>query len=147
VRRDRQPERLPQRDAGERYLTIHLHELLMYLGEKGVATLLIGAHQGLIGAQMHTPVDASYLADAVILLRYFEARGRGAPGDLGDEEARRQHERTIREFRSSGRHQVGEPLRSSAACSPACRVRAHDASEKRRCERERARSAASSAAS
>ena len=59
----------------ERFLTIQLHELLMYLGQHSVATILIGAHQGLIGSQMNTPVDASYLADAVILLRYFEARG------------------------------------------------------------------------
>ena len=59
----------------ERFLTIQLHELLTYLGQQGVATILIGAHQGLIGAQMTTPVDASYLADAVILLRYFEASG------------------------------------------------------------------------
>jgi circadian clock protein KaiC len=54
--RDRQPERLPDAMPGERFLTIHLHELLMYLGSQGVATILIGAHQGLIGAQMHTPV-------------------------------------------------------------------------------------------
>ena len=59
----------------ERFLTIQLHELLTYLGHAGVATLLIGAHQGLIGGPMIAPVDASYLADAVILLRYFEMRG------------------------------------------------------------------------
>ena len=49
----------------ERHLTVQLHELLMYLGQKGVATILVGAQQGLIGAQMTTPIDASYLADAV----------------------------------------------------------------------------------
>ncbi len=59
----------------ERFLTIQLHELLTYLAQRGVATLLIGAQQGLIGGAMQTPVDASYLADAVILLRYFEAKG------------------------------------------------------------------------
>ena len=74
----------------ERFLTIQLHELLMYLGQKSVATILIGAHQGLIGSQMNTPVDASYLADAVILLRYFEAQRRGSTGDFRDEEARQQ---------------------------------------------------------
>ena len=73
----------------ERFLIIQLHELLTYLGQAGVATILIGAHQGLIGSQMHAPVDASYLADAVILLRYFESEGRSAAGDLGGEEARR----------------------------------------------------------
>ena len=71
----------------ERLLTIQLHELLMYLGQMGVATILIGAHQGLIGSQMVSPVDASYLADAVVLLRYFEASRRGAADDLGHEEA------------------------------------------------------------
>jgi circadian clock protein KaiC len=97
---------------GERFLTIQLHELLKYLGQQGVATILIGAHHGIVGTQIHTPIDASYLADAVILLRYFEARGdvrqaisvvkkRGSP-----------HERTLREFffDASGIH-VGEPLR------------------------------------
>ncbi len=59
----------------ERFLTVQLHELLMYLGQRGVATILIGAHQGLIGSQMNTPVEASYLADAVVLLRYFESNG------------------------------------------------------------------------
>ena len=59
----------------ERFLTIQLHELLTYLGQAGVATILIGAHQGLVGGPMVAPVDASYLADAVILLRYFEAKG------------------------------------------------------------------------
>ena len=63
----------------ERYLTIQLHELLTHLGQKGVATILIGAHQGLIGCQMNTPVDASYLADAVILLRSFRGIMSGAP--------------------------------------------------------------------
>ena len=52
----------------ERFLTIQLHELLSYLGYAGVATILIGHHQGLIGGPMIAPVDASYLADAVILL-------------------------------------------------------------------------------
>ena len=59
----------------ERFLIIQLHELLTYLGQSGVATILIGAHQGLIGGQMITPADASYLADAVVLMRYFESKG------------------------------------------------------------------------
>ncbi len=60
---------------GERFLIIQLHELLTYLGHAGIATLLIGAHQGLVGGQMIAPVDASYLADTVILIRYYETRG------------------------------------------------------------------------
>ena len=74
----------------ERFLTIQLHELLMFLGQQGVATILIGAHQGLIGGQMNTPVDASYLADAIILLRYFEAMGEVRQAISVDEEAGQQ---------------------------------------------------------
>jgi circadian clock protein KaiC len=97
---------------GERYLTIHLHELLMYLGERNVASLLIGAHQGLIGANMQTPVDASYLADAVILMRYYEARGEVHQAISVMKKRGGDHERTIRKFsmRPGGVH-VGEPLR------------------------------------
>lgn len=96
---------------GERFLTIQLHELLMYLGHHGVATILIGAHQGLIGAAMNTPIDASYLADAVILLRYFEARGEVRQAISVMKKRGSEHERTIREFRmTAGRLEVGEPL-------------------------------------
>jgi circadian clock protein KaiC len=96
----------------ERFLTVQLHELLMYLGHQGVATILIGAHQGLIGAQMNTPIDASYLADAVILLRYFESRGEVRQAISVMKKRGSHHERTIREFRldMSGMH-VGEVLR------------------------------------
>jgi circadian clock protein KaiC len=96
----------------ERFLTIQLHELLMFLGQRGVATILIGAHQGLIGAQMHTPVDASYLADAVVLIRYFESRGEVRQALSVVKKRGGRHERTIREFRLD--HEgifVGEALR------------------------------------
>jgi circadian clock protein KaiC len=96
----------------ERFLTIQLHELLMYLSQQGVASILIGAHHGVIGSQMHTPVDASYLADAVVLLRYFESRGavRQAISVVKNRGGR--HERTIREFgMDGGGIKVGEPLR------------------------------------
>jgi circadian clock protein KaiC len=96
---------------GERYLTIHLHEMLMYLGGRGVATILVGAHQGLIGTQMVTPIDASYLADAVILMRYFEAQGEVRQAISVMKKRGGAHERTIREF-SLGPSgiQLGEPL-------------------------------------
>ena len=97
---------------GERFLTIQLRELLMFLGQQGVATILIGAQQGLIGSQMHTPVDASYLADAVILLRYFEAKGHVRQAISVVKKRGSQHERTIREFfLDVGGIHVGEPLR------------------------------------
>ena len=59
----------------ERFLLLHLHELLSYLGEREVASILVFAQHGLMGP-MQSSVDVSYLADAVILLRYFEAHGR-----------------------------------------------------------------------
>jgi circadian clock protein KaiC len=97
---------------GERFLAIQLHELLMYLGQQGVATLMIGAHQGLIGANMTTPVDASYLADAVILLRYFEAQGDVRQAISIVKKRGGEHERTIRELKlAGGRIIVGDPLR------------------------------------
>jgi circadian clock protein KaiC len=97
---------------GERYLTIQLHELLTFLGQAGVATMLIGAHQGLVGSQMVTPVDASYLADAVILMRYFETKGEVRQAISVVKKRGGAHERTIREFRlEAGRIKVGEPLR------------------------------------
>jgi circadian clock protein KaiC len=97
---------------GERFLAIQLHELLMYLGQHGVATIIVGAHQGLIGSNMVTPVDASYLADAVILIRYFENRGEVRQAISVVKKRGGEHERTIREFRlADGRIQLGEPLR------------------------------------
>lgn len=96
----------------ERFLVIQLHELLSYLGQRNVATLLIGAHHGLIGSNMQAPVDASYLADAVLLLRYFEAQGEVRQAISVMKKRGGAHERTIREFhlRRDGIH-VGPPLR------------------------------------
>jgi circadian clock protein KaiC len=97
---------------GERFLTIQLHELLMFLGQQGVATILVAAHHGMIGSQMSTPVDASYLADAVILLRYFETAGEVRQAISVVKKRGSRHERTIREFRlDEGGIRVGEPLR------------------------------------
>jgi circadian clock protein KaiC len=96
----------------ERFLIIQLHELLTYLGQAGVATLLIAAHQGLIGSQMLSPIDASYLADAVVLMRYFEARGEVRQAISVMKKRGGAHERTIREFQMrDGCITVGEPLR------------------------------------
>jgi len=97
---------------GEKYLTIHLHEMLAYLGQLGVATIMIGAHQGFVGGQMNTPVDASYLADAVVLLRYFEAAGEVRQAISIVKKRGGAHERTIREFSlDRGGIRVGMPLR------------------------------------
>lgn len=96
----------------ERFLTAQLHELLTYLGQHGVATILIGAQQGLVGTHMVTPVEASYLADVVIVLRYFEAEGEVRQAISVMKKRSGAHERTLREFRlGSGGIHVGEPLR------------------------------------
>jgi len=91
-------------------LTLQLHELLTYLGQQGVLTLLLVAQHGMIGP-METPVDASYLADTVLLLRYFEASGEIRQSLSVMKKRRGPHERTIREFRLTDQGiQVGEPL-------------------------------------
>jgi circadian clock protein KaiC len=96
----------------ERFLVIQLHELLSYLGQRGVATLLIGAHHGLLGGAMESPVDASYLADSIIMLRYFEAKGEVRQAISVVKKRGGAHERTIREFKMQpGDLWVGEPLR------------------------------------
>lgn len=59
----------------ENFLVLQLHELLTYLAQMGVMTLMVVAQHGLVG-QMNTPVDVSYLADAVIVFRHFEMNGR-----------------------------------------------------------------------
>ena len=59
----------------EQYLTLHLHELLSYLGQTDVTTLLTMTQHGIVASDAAAPVDASYLADTVLLLRYFEAAG------------------------------------------------------------------------
>jgi circadian clock protein KaiC len=97
----------------ERFLIVQLHELLTYLGQRGVATLMIGAHHGLIGANMTSAVDASYLADAVVLLRYFELAGEVRQAISVVKKRGGQHERSIRDFSLTETGlRIGEPLRN-----------------------------------
>jgi circadian clock protein KaiC len=96
----------------ESFLVVQLHELLTYLGQRGVASLLVSTQRGLIGAGLQAPVDASYLADTVLLLRYFEVDGEVRQAISAIKMRGGEHERTIREFRmKAGRIEVGEPLR------------------------------------
>lgn len=95
----------------ERFLLNQMHELLTFLGQHGVVTILVATQHGLIGTAMVTPVDISYLADSVILLRYFEASGRVRNAISVVKKRSGLHERTIREFAlSSTGIQIGEPL-------------------------------------
>lgn len=94
----------------EQFLILHMHELLLYLNRQGVTTFLTVAQHGLVG-DMKTPVDVTYLADTVILLRYFEAAGRVRRAISVIKKRAGKHEDTIREFRVSGRGiSLGEPL-------------------------------------
>lgn len=96
----------------EKLLTVHLHELLSYLGQKGVTTLVIMAQHGLVAASMEAPVDTSYLADTVILTRFFETAGEVRQAISVIKKRTGRHERTIRELKlSSSGISIGEPLR------------------------------------
>jgi circadian clock protein KaiC len=95
----------------EHYLTLHLHELLAYLGQRGVTTLMILAQHGLAGQNVQVPVDASYLADTVLLLRYFEAAGEVRQALSVIKKRTGPHERTIRELRLANGLEIGEPVR------------------------------------
>jgi circadian clock protein KaiC len=96
----------------ERLLVTQLHEILTYLGQQHVVSLLVGAHHGVIGSQMRTPVDASYLADAIVLLRYYEVKGEVRQAISVIKKRGGDHERTIRDFAMrDGRIRIGEPLR------------------------------------
>jgi circadian clock protein KaiC len=94
----------------ERFLTIQLHDLLTYLGHRGIVTFLIIAQHGLMG-QMQTPVDTTYLADSVVLMRYFEAFGSVKQAISVIKKRGGGHERSIREFRLDSRGvRIGRPL-------------------------------------
>lgn len=96
----------------EKFLIAQLHELLTYLGQAGVATMLVGAEHGLIGTQMQTPVDASYLADAVVLLRYYETDSEVRQAISVMKKRGGRHERSIRSFHMTPQGLVvGEPLK------------------------------------
>jgi circadian clock protein KaiC len=97
----------------ERYLLIHMHALLTYLGQKGVATILTLAQHGVVGGAIHAPIDLSFLADTVMLLRYFEADGLVRQAVSIVKKRRGGHERSIRELRiTSGGLRVGEVLKN-----------------------------------
>jgi circadian clock protein KaiC len=97
---------------GEKYLNIQLHELLSYLNQQGVITILVLAQQGLIAAA-ESPVDLSYLADTVLSLRYFEAAGEVKQALTVVKKRSGAHEKSIREFKlDAGRGvRVGRPLK------------------------------------
>ncbi len=95
----------------DEYLPAQLHELLAVLGNRGVATILVVAQQGILGPQMPTPIDASYLADSIVLFRYFEANGEVHKAISVTKKRGGAHERSIRELTIDSRGvRVGDAL-------------------------------------
>jgi circadian clock protein KaiC len=94
----------------ENSLILHMHELLQYLNRQGAATFMTVAQHGLVG-DMKAPIDVTYLADTVILLRYFEAMGRVRRAMSVIKKRTGMHESTIREYRINDRGlTIGAPL-------------------------------------
>jgi circadian clock protein KaiC len=94
----------------ENSLILHMHELLQYLNRRGAATFMTVAQHGLVG-DMQAPVDVTYLADTVVLLRYFEALGSVRRAMSIIKKRSGPHESTIREYRIDGRGlTIGGPL-------------------------------------
>ncbi len=95
---------------GEEFLILQMHELLSYLGQQGVTTLLVLGQHGIVG-EVRTDVDLSYLSDSILLFRFFEAKGEIRTALSVVKSRVNAHERTIRELRlSTGGLQVGEAL-------------------------------------
>ncbi|MFP5261088.1 MAG: ATPase domain-containing protein [Blastocatellia bacterium] len=95
----------------EHSLTAHMHEVLAYLNQQGVLTLLVVAQYGLFGSNMSPPIELSYLADTVLLLRYFENSGRIHKAISVVKKRTGHHEHSIRELRLTDKGiEVGEAL-------------------------------------
>lgn len=95
----------------EKFLTAQLHELLAFLGQLGVVTILTVTQSGMVGSNMHSPVDTTYLADNVILFRYFESRGRVRRAISVVKKRSGKHELTIRELTVGAKGiEIGAPL-------------------------------------
>jgi circadian clock protein KaiC len=94
----------------EQYMLLMLHELLTYLNQQGIVTILVLAQHGLVGP-MQSPVDLTYLSDTVLLLRLFEAGGKIRRAMSVTKKRTGKHEDTIREYRLDGKGiHVGQPL-------------------------------------
>jgi circadian clock protein KaiC len=96
---------------GEHHLALQMHELLGFLNQRGVVSILVLAQAGLMGSAMTSPVDLSYLADNVMLFRYFEAGGRVRKALSVVKKRSGSHEDAIRELRMADNQlTIGESL-------------------------------------
>ncbi|MET0963193.1 MAG: ATPase domain-containing protein [Noviherbaspirillum sp.] len=96
---------------GEKFLILQMHEILSYLNQQGVTTVLVLGQHGVIG-DVHVDVDLSYLSDATVFLRFFEANGQIRTAVFAIKSRTTNHLRSLHEFRISAEHgiQVGEAL-------------------------------------
>ncbi len=95
---------------GEKFLMLQMHELLSYLNQQGVLTVIILGQHGMIG-EIRSDVDLSYLSDAIVLFRYFEAGGNVLKAVSIGKSRASPHEGSIREFRMTAQGiAIGEPL-------------------------------------
>jgi circadian clock protein KaiC len=119
-------------EEGAAVVVVQLHELLTFLGQKGVLTIIVVAQHGLISEELASPADVSYLADTVVLLRFFEMGG-GVRKALSVIKKRSgPHEATIRELTlAPGGLRVGKPLAAFRGVLTGVPVVDHDVSEQR----------------
>jgi circadian clock protein KaiC len=104
---------LLQAMPNESFVMLQLHDMLMYLGQQGVLTVLVMVEHGLMGDGLASPADVSYLADTVVMLRFFEAQGTVRKAISVVKRRIGPHESTIRGYEIDGRGvHVGEPLTS-----------------------------------
>ncbi len=95
----------------EHFLVLQLHEMFSYLGQRGVVTLAVLTQHGMLGPGVHAPADVSYLADTVILLRYFEVAGEVHKAISVMKKRTGRHETTVRDYHlGSDGIRIGEAL-------------------------------------
>ena len=96
---------------GEKYLILQMHEMLSYLNQQGIITILVLGQHGLIG-DVRSDIDLSYLSDTILLFRYFEAKGEMLKALSVAKSRTTEHQTSIREFRLSPKGiEIGEPLK------------------------------------
>ena len=96
---------------GEKYLLLQMHEMLSYLNQQGVITVLILGQHGIVG-DVRSEIDLSYLSDTIVLFRYFESRGNVLKAVSVAKSRTTEHQSSIREFRlARGGIQIGDPLK------------------------------------
>jgi circadian clock protein KaiC len=97
----------------EQFLPSQLHELISYMNQQGVVTLLVLAQHGLIASELMSVVDVSYLADAVVLIRFFESDAKLRLAISVVKNRSGNHEKSVREMVMNGGIKIGKPLTAS----------------------------------